>query len=265
MRDGVNPQATAMPLPAKLLLLVALSLSSFTPQAQTERKSSEQMPPRYFTVGTFSSDTTLKFDCELITTTEVACDVLMVAVRRMTDDQKAKAKAELAQLDTASDLDIQNAIKTFAAFDAKTLQRRRSQATPAQAAYLADFLTAIQAAQAATDRRSLKAAIAKMNGLEENSCRISFERIGRPTFQRVGPNRWLSNPGPQGLCNVVTVQILESSSEHQLLWKLTQTTVSAETERPSCRFLKNTLNKPEVYSWDYPKNLSPGCKYLTVD
>lgn len=249
----------------KLPLLLALPLSSLTLQAQTVRKSGEQLPPRYFTVGTFSSDTTLKFDCESITSTEVACDVLMIAVRRMTDEQRAKAKAELAQLDTASDLDIQKAIKAFVVLDAEKLKRRRSQATPAQAAYFTDFLAATQTAQAATDRQSLKAAIARMNDLEENTCKISVERLGRPTFQRVGPNRWLSNPGPQGLCSVVSVQVLESSSEHQVLWKLTQTTVSAETELPSCRFLKSALNKPEVYSWDYPSTLAPGCKYVTVN
>ncbi len=79
--------------------------------------------------------------------------------------------------------------------------------------------------------------------------------------------KWISNPGPQGLCNVVTVKTLEAPGEGYTLWKFTQVTVSVDvdTKRNNlgdqiCGGIE--LNKPVIYSWDIPTDLIIDCQCI---
>jgi hypothetical protein len=87
-----------------------------------------------------------------------------------------------------------------------------------------------------------------MKQLDESrdTCKLSTHSFS-VRFERVGPKKWISSPGAEGLCNVVTVQTLENNDEDWLLWTYTSTTVTADSDEVCSKMV--TLNKPLVFTW----------------
>ena len=250
-----------------MLNRIAFGIAVFCLSSPAFAQLKDSMPPSHMTLGTFASNSTVKFDCEGEGDPPyraVKCDLILVSIRKMTAEQKSSSRAELAQIDTMSDSDFRKARKQFEDMDSGKLQARIAKATPEQAAFLSDFAESIKLFRGSTNRQLVKAAGAKMNDLEENTCRVAMTR-GQLVFTRVSERRWVSNPGPQGLCNVVGVQVLENDPAGAFLWKYTETTLSADVDKKACEFLKEGLNKPHGYSWDYPQTIAPGCKYMTIE
>ncbi len=250
-----------------MLNRIATGIAALCLSTSVAAQAKDLMPPSYLLLGTFTSNSTLKFDCEgegEAPYRAVACDLTLVSISRVTAEQKSKAKADLAQIDTMSDSDFRKASQQLADMDLANLRARMTKSTPEQATYLSDLGEAVKLLQGSRGRQAIKAAGAKMNELEENTCTVRLTR-NQLRFQRVSERRWVSNPGPQGLCNVVTVHVLENDPAGAFLWKFTETTVSADVEKKACGFLKNGLNQAQAYSWDYPSTVAPGCKYMKVE
>jgi hypothetical protein len=85
-----------------------------------------------------------------------------------------------------------------------------------------------------------------------NTCRLSpFGReIFSLKFKRVG-DKWVSNSGPQGLCDVIKVITLEKESEKYGWEILTFTQVVVSSGKGSLCPTKSDLFKPLVFSWKY--------------
>ena len=82
------------------------------------------------------------------------------------------------------------------------------------------------------------------NSLHE--CRLPMVNPFTLSFKKVG-NKWISNPGPQGICDVVSVGTLEQHDPKDwVLVKFTQIRVSKSDDK-LCEHLE--LWKPAVFSW----------------
>jgi hypothetical protein len=144
--------------------------------------------------------------------------------------------------------------------DLKKIEERLSIApTSEKRAYMKDVFDSYKLLASAKGKYQQKEALKKNDQMYEDTCRISLKEFDL-TFQRISKNRWGSNPGPVGICNVIRVTILENMKEHDLLWKITETTVSSDNDG-LCEGIQS--DKPTIYSWDAPKNLMLGCKYLS--
>lgn len=80
----------------------------------------------------------------------------------------------------------------------------------------------------------------------KDRCLVSYNSFDL-TFKRAGARKWISNPGPVGLCNMLTVATIEHEPNSDSLWTFTQTRVTADTESKLCKDL--IFNKPFTYSW----------------
>ncbi|MGI0014737.1 MAG: hypothetical protein ACREBU_15045, partial [Nitrososphaera sp.] len=97
------------------------------------------------------------------------------------------------------------------------------------------------------DKPCLIEALMRKSDDEQQTCSISSHNFSAE-FKRIGPHKWVSNQGPQGMCNVVLVQTLEHESNEPILWTFTQSTVTGDTSEPFCKGLIE--NRPPVtYSW----------------
>jgi hypothetical protein len=94
---------------------------------------------------------------------------------------------------------------------------------------------------------------------EGRACEVSTQEF-RAAFKRTGPDKWVSTHGPEGLCDVVTVQVIERESDSSSLWTFNQTTPTADTKTPLCRGFQ--LNKPDRFSWQYPTTSILTCEEI---
>ena len=250
-----------------VLVFTMYGLPSYGAEPGRNKSSDKASPekvhiPSFLTLGSFNTNGSMYLECKFEASDSLLrCLTTYVSVSGLSDKQKGKLRSDLADLDKATDKDISKLREFYRALDPSKAKKRFEVATPEQKAYMADYLKASEEVAAAKDKNSLKTAISKLNELDESTCNVSIQR-GETTFRRAGANRWVDNPGPQGLCNIVTVQVFEQNSEHKSLWTLTQTTLSGDVERPMCSFVKESLNKPWTFSWDAPKSLSLKCRYL---
>ena len=76
-------------------------------------------------------------------------------------------------------------------------------------------------------------------------------------FKKVGPTKWLANPGPEGLCNISKAYELERHPEVGAWWKLTETIVSVGDTTGVCKGLGSeekqvTVWSPEMDEYELP-------------
>jgi hypothetical protein len=89
-------------------------------------------------------------------------------------------------------------------------------------------------------------------------------------FKRVSDKKWIYNPGPTGICNLVTVITLEGESarlvttEDRNLWTYTQTRVSSDKEPQICAGFASQLNKPSVFTWKEISTIALNCKSVKL-
>jgi hypothetical protein len=256
---------TAKVIPGFLTaVLFSLTASSAPPAKQDS--TPKILPPTFITLGSFDENTRLHLECEGDGPSyrDLRCHLVWLTLRKVSDEEDRKARAELADIDKATDKDLSEIKRTYSPDFFTKMKDRMVRGTPEQRAALEDYAAlGHDIAAAGNDRAAVKAASAKMLDMDKATCKISVSQ-GELTLTRSGTRRWISNPGPQGLCNVVTIAILESDPAHPALWMYKVTTVSADTEQPLCKGLKNDLNKPQTYSWDAPETFAPGCKYLEM-
>lgn len=246
------------------LVLFSLMNTEFVLAQSTKNDVEKALPPRYAMLGSFSSNDVLKLDCsDHASTTEVTCKEILITINRMSEKEKTDADKGLDDIDKVSDADFQKTNGIFTPESLDKMKRRLQRSTQEQAAYSAVLLASLTKLDGARDRAAFKSTGRTMNAMEADTCNIRTY-TGATTYERVSPYRWISNPGPRGICDVVTVAVLESTKQYPGLWKQTVTTLSANTDLKSCEFYKDSLNKPTVYSWDYPQETAPSCKYLRV-
>lgn len=101
----------------------------------------------------------------------------------------------------------------------------------------------------------------------EDRCWTIRINTWKEQFQRTSQFKWIANPGPQGLWNVVRISTLESNDDEYLLWKYTNVTVSADCDKKRNNLFDKwcaeiELNKPVIYSWDIPTESILDCQCI---
>ncbi|MDR5795085.1 hypothetical protein QCE49_17070 [Caballeronia sp. LZ008] len=66
-------------------------------------------------------------------------------------------------------------------------------------------------------------------------------------FKKVGPNKWLANVRPQGLCNSVYLYTMENDPQHTSLWKFSQVRTFADKTGEFCKGIET--NYKIEYGW----------------
>jgi len=92
---------------------------------------------------------------------------------------------------------------------------------------------------------------------EERTCSIQLDHF-ESRFVKVSEDRWMHSPGPEGVCDVVNVEILEREPNHPSLWtyKL-RPTVGNPGASPLCKVLA-----PKECSWRLPSAAAVQCETL---
>jgi hypothetical protein len=242
-----------------ICLCLVVEIAQATPPAN---KEDQFLPPSFLTLASFDNNAKVHIECEGNAPYPVFdCTLTFLSIHHKTDAEAKQAQADLSQIDKVSDADIAKLKETYSAESIAKMQSRMARATPEQRAYMTEVVAMGKQITAASTRANLKLAMSKFNDMDQDTCgmRISQAKL---TFSKAGKHRWVYNPGPEGLCKVVQVGVLEV--EHTALWKYTTTSVSADTDGQLCGTLKNSLNKPEVYSWDAPGTVATSCKFLDI-
>lgn len=92
------------------------------------------------------------------------------------------------------------------------------------------------------------------------SCRV-WTNTFELSFKRVDVNKWLSNPGPKGICDFVNIATIEKEEKSDFLWNFSQTRVTGDTKSDLCKGFD--YNKPVVFSWKHPTQANVNCENIT--
>lgn len=193
--------------------------------------------------------------------TEMHCHFNQISILKMGDEERQKARAETDnEIAKMTKKDIADSFKSFAKADDLDKVEKRLLAAPTEEkrAYLEHSYRIFRDMLAVKDKAQMKQVMNRMNQEKEETCNIWFNEFDA-TFRRLTKNKWVSNPGAGGLCNVVTVMTLENMPEYDNLWKFTQVVASSDNDG-LCKGIQT--NTPAIYVWDAPTELALKCKYL---
>lgn len=134
-------------------------------------------------------------------------------------------------------------------------------ASTEQKAFMEDFLNVAKNMVKVKDKASYAKAQADLYDLQSATCTISVKTFDQH-FTRVSQDKWLSNPGPVGLCNVVRIATLEKTPDiRSPLWTYTETVVTADQDETCKEWVK--VGKTYISSWNAPRTFKfETCKYI---
>jgi hypothetical protein len=96
------------------------------------------------------------------------------------------------------------------------------------------------------------------------TCRIETNSFSLD-FKKVSDRKWISNAGPAGLCNFVTVATVEAdppeNGSAKLMWKFTQIRTAGDMDNELCK--KFQVNTPSVFWWKAPGRSRRTCGHIT--
>ena len=81
------------------------------------------------------------------------------------------------------------------------------------------------------------------------------------TFQKIEPNKWISNEGPTGVCQTVHITILENEEANPTFWTYKSKKSYLNKKNTFCAGMEDQ-HEFEIYSWQYLSPLPMGCKYI---
>ena len=85
-------------------------------------------------------------------------------------------------------------------------------------------------------------------------------------FKKIGKRKWLSNEGPQGMCNVVRIYELDGGTGlANGLWTFVQKNITTgNTTNSMCKSISNLEKQPseETFSWQSPDEFELPCEYI---
>lgn len=229
-----------------LLVVVLAGVASVVTAADTKPL---RETPHFQFLGAAASTDALNMDCKGKPPFEVIeCDFLQISIHRDDDAAFMRERAKLQkQLEQTSEADLLKEVASGRAFAAKArVVMKEASPVPERDAFMKWTIGFLEAAAACTSKPCIVKGMLKQQDESRNTCKVSTNTFSGE-FQRVGPHKWVSSPGPQGACNVVTVQTLENSEEYLMLWTFTATTVTVDNDEPCTKMVQ--LNKPLVFTW----------------
>jgi len=260
-----------MKLAKMIFICLAISQFVFTgismagekkPKVNKEAPKIDVTPPKYITLGSFGLNNLLNIECEGEEPfSQINCNMTIIKISKADDIEKNKNKNEMDQLHKLSQKELKDMKDSLSVKDIEKRKSLMAHGTTEQKTYFADFIDVFNAIEKANNVSDVKGILRKFYDVQENTCKLKLWHA-ETTFKRISENKWVANPGPQGLCNVIRIQTLENTKEYPMLWKFSEVTVSTDTDSPLCEGLDKGLNKPIVYSWDAPKSMKFDCKYI---
>jgi hypothetical protein len=219
----------------------------------------------YINVGQLTSNTRLRIECEGSEPyDELKCRITSYDLYKMTDEDKKRYRAELIDVDTASDSDLDHLKGRSSPEEAAHERARMAAATPDQRAAWADVEAIREAFSSAKTRSELKSAYSKSIEMEEGTCKLWATESEAATYRRVADHRWELRTGSSRQCHVSQVFTLENKSENAVAWKHSATVTSADSEG-ECHDWGDRVHRTVVYSGDVPNVVAAaGCKYIVM-
>ncbi len=243
-------------------LLLAPHLRAQEKRSRQQNPTSKEQIPQFPFIGVESGDGAMAMTCEgKAPYATIRCSFLRLDISRKSAEDTKKATQEgrefVAKMSDAE-------LKTQAKQACDSVKASAGQGLPAgpgsgtrrSAERSLESLKTLCACQTKECmERWLLATIQD----EARACTIATQQFST-TFRRSGKNKWISTHGPEGLCNLVTVQTIEHEPDTPVLWTFTQTTPTGDVDGPLCKqFL---LNKPERFSWKFPTASRPVCEEI---
>lgn len=231
--------------------------------AATKGDGNQDQPPSSFRIHSQSGNETFQVDCRPIQDDSVTCNFMGARINLGRDSEIPSQLKELDKLSSRERKQLQDefAKDTRASTDlAKAMRDKLNDPNlgPKTKAFFQEWSGAYEKGDAL---KALELVVQK----EKRTCTADTQSFSL-TFQRIGKWKWVSNPGPAGLCNILKVYELNGMSEKRTgftnLWKMTETRVSADSTPSMCKGVEEELHKPTIWSWDNPSEYELPCDFI---
>lgn len=244
------------------VLHASVAAASADDVASTQQSDITTAPSFYY-LGTTGSNSVMSMQCfGEAPFQEIDCSFSQILVNtRPPETIKENKKSAADELQNMKPSEIQKLkveLQPPADFE-KVFEEKFKNATAAQKGYAQDSKSLLQPLFKAKDKASINRILDSLEDKEAATCFIATNTFDFH-FTRVSKNKWLYNPGPTGLCNVVRIATLENSDENLERWTFTQTTVTADN-KPACKQWVDVGNTT-IASWDAPNAFKFDCKYI---
>jgi len=254
-----------------IILCVTLFFSG-APSAKEKKATPKKMinAPRFFYLAKANGNDVIKMECqgqgdEYL---NIDCEFTQVLIIKKTEselaEEREKRKQEYSKI---TDKEF-NETKKNLKLGEITKERRAllDSLTPEKKKYTEKLFSFMQNINRSKKKAELIKMLEEFSEFEDRCCTIKVNSW-KEQFQRTSQFKWIANPGPQGLCNVVKMSTLESNDDNYLLWKYSNVTVSVDYDKKRndlfdkwCAGIE--LNKPVTYSWDIPNESILDCQCI---
>lgn len=251
------------------LLLVALIQSGYAKEKDSAQNIAPA-PPKYVTLAKADGNGIVRIDCEGEgNLARLKCDFTQVLIAKDTEAELSRKRREFkeessAKIQRSDFTKVKNEFLGIAMM--KERQILRSSMSPEKKKYLAVVTNMAQGIRKSNSKAELMKAIEGFEEFDNQCCTVSINSY-KQGLERTSQFKWISSPGPQGRCNVVTRSTLESNDDNYLLWKYTTTMISVDVDKKRNDIMDDWCggiesNKPVVYSWDIPNESITDCKCI---
>ena len=251
------------------IFLCAVLYSNLSYAADNKSPKQISRPPKFYNLGRVDGNDIIRMECESNdpSFTNISCDFVQVSFVNKTEseviDDREKRKSEYSKI-TSQDIDDMK--KNMSLEISKERQALLNLLTPEKKKHSDKLLNMIKDINKSNTKEDLINAIESMEEFNDKCCSVHIN-TWKQEFQRISPFKWMNNPGPQGLCNVVSVTTLESYDDSYVLWKYSTVTVSVDVDKKRNDIFDQTcgeikLNKPTTYSWDIPTDFIADCQCI---
>ncbi len=242
-----------------ILLIISLLLIFVVDSIAEQKDQDNDHPPSFIKVYSKDGREYLQGDCHAKSLTVITCDFMSVRltppdIEKITAEEKEIEKTLLAsEKEKATPSE-----KAEKLIDKKTIlalkEKLNSQKVgPKTKEYLQKLIDSFSA-------NDIKGTMDIMMEHEKHTCEIFLQTFSLE-FNKIGKGKWLNNPGPSGICQIVKVYELTSDSNY--LWNLNETRVSAgDTESTFCKGIEDELNKPAIWSWRNSGEYELQCDFI---
>lgn len=255
------------------IIILCLTLFSIkAPSAEEKKVAPKKMitAPHFFNLGKANGNDILKMECQGQGDeySNIDCEFTQVLIIKKTEselaEEREKRKQEYSKL---TDKEFNKEKKNLKLGEI-TKQRRAllDSLTPEKKRYTEKLFSSMQNIERSKNKAELIKALEEVYEFEDRCCTIRIN-TWKEQFQKISRLKWIANPGPQGLCNVVRISTLESYDDDYVLWKYTDVTVSVDYDKKRnnlgdklCAEIE--LNKPVIYSWDIPTESILDCQCI---
>lgn len=244
-----------------VILLVVSGLTPFLARAELDF-------PTSFRVYSQDGFSVMQGDCQSKGSSTIDCKIIQILFSLKTEEEaESELQEGLKALNSAKQTDLKKSLDVCATFSQK-LEKAQSEVEPRKRPNVEmESRGVVEMCKCAKLEKTelvgcLKGWMTADVRSRVSECKMAMINDFNLTFSKVG-NKWISNPGPKGICDVVNVATIEKhESNSWLLVKFTQVRVS-KSDGKLCEALE--VNKPAIYSWKFSTGTSfMPCKGLKI-